>query len=316
MISVIIPAYNAQAYLRECLESVLAQSFSDWEAIVVDDGSTDSTATIAQSFSRRDSRIRVLSTVNRGVSAARNAALDVARGGWVTFLDSDDLMPTGALAAYARCTDSGVDIIAGGWARADAAVSVGESNSAPPRHYSAKNALISGLYQTGISTMVGAKMYVRTVVEKVRFQEDIRYEDLVFFCEALIASREVAVIDAVTYVYRDNPDSFINTFSPVRLDVLKATARIEEMCAGDPELLRAARDRRLSAAYNMYGLLGVHDRAGRYDDAKRECWRLIKEYRAASLLNPRVRLKNRAGILLSYLGRGALNTASKVVYGK
>ncbi|MDE6394665.1 MAG: glycosyltransferase, partial [Duncaniella sp.] len=97
MISVIIPAYNAQAYLRECLESVLAQSFSDWEVIVVDDGSTDSTAAIAQSFSARDSRVRVLSTVNRGVSAARNAALGMARGEWVTFLDSDDLLPPGAL---------------------------------------------------------------------------------------------------------------------------------------------------------------------------------------------------------------------------
>ena len=314
MISVIIPAYNAQAYLRECLESVLAQSFSDWEVIVVDDGSTDSTAAIAQSFSDRDNRVRVLSTVNRGVSAARNAALGVARGEWVTFLDSDDLLPPGALAAYVGCADSRADIIAGQWTRTGAAVP--DSPDTIRRNYCARSALISGLYQTGISTMVGAKMYARKVVERVRFQEDIRYEDLVFFCEALLASREVVVTDAVTYVYRDNPNSFINTFSPVRLDVLKATGRIEELCAGDAQLLRAARDRRLSAAYNMYGLLGIHDRTGQYDDARHECWRLIKKYRAASLLNPRVRLKNRVGVLLSYLGRGVLSAASKVVYGK
>lgn len=316
MISVIIPAYNAQAYLRECLESVLAQSFSDWEAIVIDDGSTDSTARIAQTLSDRDRRIRVVSTPNRGVSAARNAALDMARGEWVTFLDSDDLLPAGALAEYARLADSGADIIAGNWARVKTVPDTAAVSNKNPQHLSAKKALISGLYQTGISTMVGAKMYARRVVEKVRFQEDIRYEDLVFFCEALLASREVVVTDAVTYLYRDNPDSFINTFSPVRLDVLKATECIERMCTGDAELLRAARDRRLSAAYNMYGLLGVYDRDGRYEDVKKECWRLIKTYRGTSMLNPHVRLKNRVGILLSYLGRGALAAVSRVVYGK
>ena len=71
MVSVIIPAYNAQAYLGECLESVLAQSFYDWEAIVVDDGSTDCTFEIAQKYSALDRRIRVLSTDNKGVSSAR-----------------------------------------------------------------------------------------------------------------------------------------------------------------------------------------------------------------------------------------------------
>ena len=313
MISVIIPAYNAQAYLRECLESVLAQSFSDWEAIVIDDGSTDGTASIAQSFQRRDSRIRVVSTPNRGVSAARNTALDNARGEWVTFLDSDDMLPPATLEAYMRYAGCGADIIAGQWVRADAQVSTLSSDTSS-RRYSASDALTGGLYQTGVSTMVGAKAYSRPVIDKVRFQEDIRYEDLVFFCEAMLAASDVVEIGDTTYIYRDNPHSFINTFSPVRLDVLRATVRIERLCSYDSALLAAARDRRLSAAYNIYGLLSVHDSDGLYADAKNESWEIIRKYRAASLRNPRVRLKNRVGVLVSYLGKGMLTLMSGIVY--
>ncbi|MDE6067153.1 MAG: glycosyltransferase family 2 protein [Duncaniella sp.] len=299
MISVIIPAYNAQAYLRECLESVLAQSFSDWEAIVVDDGSTDATAEIARGYQARDHRIRVFSTVNGGVSSARNRALEMARGEWVTFLDSDDLLPQGALQAYMDNAADGVDVIAGRWARADVSIT-SSADDESPRHYGAESALAGGLYQTGISTMVGAKMYSRRTLGNVRFHNDIRYEDLVFFCEALLAASEVVGIADVTYLYRDNPDSFINTFSPERLDVLAATERIESMCASAPSLLRAARDRRLSAAFNIYGLVAKYAPC-REEDMK-YCWDIIRDNRRSSLFNGRVRMKNKAGIILSYLG--------------
>ena len=89
-VSIIIPAYNAEKTLSEALESVLAQTFSDWEAIVVDDGSTDGTAALAIDFSSRDSRIRLVSQSNGGVSAARNRGLEDARGELGLVLDSDD----------------------------------------------------------------------------------------------------------------------------------------------------------------------------------------------------------------------------------
>ena len=88
-VSVIMPAYNRETYIRESIDSVLAQSFTDFELIVVDDGSTDSTAGIVQSYT--DSRIRLIRQPNRGVSVARNAGLEAVRGQFITFLDSDDL---------------------------------------------------------------------------------------------------------------------------------------------------------------------------------------------------------------------------------
>ena len=97
--SIIIPVYNVAPYLRECLDSVLAQTFTDWEAICVDDGSTDDSGAILDEYVARDKRFRVIHQKNAGVSAARNRALQVALGEWITFLDGDDRFEVGRLAA-------------------------------------------------------------------------------------------------------------------------------------------------------------------------------------------------------------------------
>ena len=88
-VSVIMPAYNTEKYIRESINSVLAQTFTDFELIVVDDGSTDATVAIVQNYT--DSRIRLIRQSHQGVSAARNMGLDAAKGDYITFLDSDDL---------------------------------------------------------------------------------------------------------------------------------------------------------------------------------------------------------------------------------
>ena len=98
--SIIIPVYNVALYLRECLDSVLAQTFKDWEAICVDDGSTDESGKILDEYGARDKRFRVVHQGNAGVSAARNRGLEEAKGEWVWFLDGDDLILPGALTAY------------------------------------------------------------------------------------------------------------------------------------------------------------------------------------------------------------------------
>lgn len=89
-VSVITPAFNAAPYIRETLDSVRAQTFDDWELVVIDDGSTDETVTIVDDFSRRDARIRLLRQINRGPAAARNRGMREARGEFLTLLDSDD----------------------------------------------------------------------------------------------------------------------------------------------------------------------------------------------------------------------------------
>lgn len=90
MISIIIPVYNALLTLKRCVDSIIVQSFSDWELILVDDGSTDGCGLLCDEYANSDRRIRVIHKINGGVSSARNTGLDFAKGEWITFVDSDD----------------------------------------------------------------------------------------------------------------------------------------------------------------------------------------------------------------------------------
>lgn len=315
MVSIVIPAYNAARYLAESLDSVMAQDISCWEAIVVDDGSTDSTLAIARSYADRNSRIRVFSKENGGLSDARNFGTARAGGEWITFLDSDDCLCRGALRTLLNCAGN-ADIVAG------SLISGSVFSAAPaPADFSSRTippaeALRLGLYQSSFQLSACAKLYRRGLLDRTRFTKGIWYEDLDFLPRVLLEATEVAVTDAPVYFYRDNPSSFIHTFSPGRLDVLTVTERIEKLVAARcPALIPAARDRRLSANFNIHALLGA-DATGRaaYAGVRDGCWELICSYRAASLRDPEVRLKNKLGILLSYLGPRVFTLISRLIY--
>lgn len=92
MISVIVPVYNTEKYLHRCIDSVLAQTFPDFELLLIDDGSTDSSGAICDEYAAKDGRVRVFHKENGGVSSARNLGLDNAQGEWITFVDSDDYL--------------------------------------------------------------------------------------------------------------------------------------------------------------------------------------------------------------------------------
>lgn len=102
MFSIIMPVYNHAEYLPEAVESVLRQSFGDWELIIVDDGSTDESLAIARKFAERDGRIKVFSQPNAGPARARNTALQYARGEWLAFIDSDDIYLPNAIENFVQ----------------------------------------------------------------------------------------------------------------------------------------------------------------------------------------------------------------------
>ena len=107
--SVVIPVYNGEMHLADAVKCLQGQDFTDWEAVIVDDGSTDATPQIADGLARHDNRIRVLHQSNGGVSVARNHGLDEARGDWIVWLDADDAYVPGALRRIVDLTDSNAD---------------------------------------------------------------------------------------------------------------------------------------------------------------------------------------------------------------
>lgn len=112
MFSIIIPVYNVAPYLRECLDSVLAQTFTDWEAICIDDGSTDGSGEILDEYAAKDKRFKVIHQKNAGVSAARNAGIDAAGGEYVTFLDGDDAYDRSWLEGFwGLIKDTGAELV-------------------------------------------------------------------------------------------------------------------------------------------------------------------------------------------------------------
>ena len=112
-ISIIVPCYNVEKYLPECLDSLLNQTFKYFEIICVNDGSNDSTLSILEKYSKKDSRIKIISQKNKGLSGARNTGIDAAKGDYIAFLDSDDWVDNNFyLKLYEAITKHNCDIAA------------------------------------------------------------------------------------------------------------------------------------------------------------------------------------------------------------
>lgn len=308
-VSIIVPVYNAEAFLPDCLDSILAQTFSDFELILVDDGSSDRSPKICDDYAARDSHVRVLHTPNRGVSAARNRGVDEARGQYIMFVDADDMVHPRIVATLLAMITT---------YKAEAAICAFDMVSFDRLTSRGKTGLIDvpslirdTLYQHSFDTSLCAKLFSADAVRRAPQPSGKRYEDLATICRIYEnISSPVVYSSAPMYFYRPNPKSFINNFTPDRLDVLDVTDEIEQRYRDNPDIAAAARNRRLSAHFNMYVLAS---RAGMADVASR-CWSVIKSCRREALLDPRVRLKNKVGAFVSFFGASAVMLASKVVY--
>lgn len=227
LISVVTPAYNSEHFIRECIASVAAQAFSDWEMIVVDDGSIDGTAQVVAGFSSVDSRIRLVSKSNGGVSSARNAGLEAAHGRYVVFLDSDDEMPPYAMTAYAASiAQSCSDVVQGIALRIDASGNEASriaASSLMSRASTAEEAIeaLSLIDKAPLLHYIWNKAYKRDLLDAVqaRFDESVSLgEDFIFNCQVLSAAGLISFVDAdvCRYIQRA-PVSLTRRFRPEEL---------------------------------------------------------------------------------------------------
>lgn len=113
MISVILPVYNSERYIEKCINSIINQTYKEWELIIIDDGSTDSSFALCKNFADQDQRIKLIHQKNMGVTKARYHGVKEAQGEWITFIDSDDTIPNDALQNFSIKIDNSTDIIIG-----------------------------------------------------------------------------------------------------------------------------------------------------------------------------------------------------------
>ena len=301
-ISVIVPVYNGERYLEECLESIAGQSFSDFEAIVVNDGSTDGSERIIRTFCDKDSRFKYLESENSGVSRARNIGIDSAEGEYITFVDADDCLQPTALERMIdmlETYDASVCICSYSQGSEFHPIDIAKEK---PERYSYRQAMKRALYQSRIMNSAWGSLFAKKLLRpNIRFREGIRYEDLDAFYRFYEKADRIIFSHEPLYFYRINEEGFIRNWSVERLDALDVTDRISQYVEErHPSLRGAARDRRFSAHFNILLLLlenHITDKT-----ALRRCFNVIKQYRIPTLLDPHVRLKNKVGALASFGG--------------
>lgn len=211
-VSVIVPVYNAEGGVSRGVESILAQSFQDFELILVDDGSTDNSGAICDNYAQHG-RVKVIHQENAGVSAARNAGLRVAQGEWVTFVDSDDIVLDGFLESLVAAVnrDELIDLAYCGYAIVEGATSIKTYRSAT---YIGKEQLHDALSTTKLLYRCSpwGKLFRRSIITDngLQFDENLTIsEDRLFLYQYLIHVQGVAVTSTVGYLY--------GSFSPTSL---------------------------------------------------------------------------------------------------
>ena len=211
LVSVVIPVFNGERFLREAIQSVLAQQYSPIEIIVVDDGSTDNTATVARSLPET---VRYLHQTNQGPAAARNRGIEQAQGSLIAFADADDLWPPAKLEQQLPylIKDPKIDIVLGRIQQ----VLLSETVDGPTR--------AQQFAEPAFSVNLGSAVIRKSVFERVGlFDETMRYsEDVDWFMRAREGGAAIGTIDAVTLFYRQHEQNMTRGKSTSELNVLKA----------------------------------------------------------------------------------------------
>lgn len=230
-ISVIVPVFNAEGYLAACLDSILAQTFSDFEVILADDGSTDRSGELCEAYAARDSRIRVFHQENAGQAAARNRAMEIAAGDWFCFVDSDDLIHPQMLKCLALAAkNSGAPI----------AMCRMQESPELPKDFLAPRQGDFQVYPMDERTLLSlhdrdaypgwvacAKLIRRELCQHYPFCPGRVYEDNEAVCRWLIEGKKLAYLPEKMYYYRTNAMSTTQkAFSVKRLDYLWALESI------------------------------------------------------------------------------------------
>ena len=258
-LSVIVPVYNTEKYLRECIDSILAQTFTDFELILVDDGSTDKSGAICDEYCRLDDRIRVIHQNNGGVTVARKRGVELSSGEYVTFVDSDDWINRDM---YRIMLEQGAaDILICDMVYFSNYHKYEIPSCVDPGYYD-KQKMNERFYSNmlfdytcgcpAISPSFCNKLIrseiLRNVINDV--DDSITYgEDALCTYACMLDAESIQIIDSTLYYYRENPTSICNTYSD---------KMFSKMILLGTELNRFLKKRNFNAAHQLYGYLAQH----------------------------------------------------------
>ena len=298
-LSIIVPIYKVEKYLDECIQSILGQTFTDLELILVDDGSPDACPQMCDAAAEQDSRVRVIHQKNGGLSAARNTGIEAARGNWLGFVDSDDFV---APDFYEKLYNAAVN------ADADCAVcSVqlthedGSRMDTPPQWkaygggYTGEEILKTITWQDNVPYLVAwNKLYRREVFRTLRYPVGRINEDVFVFAELFDTIKKVACVEQPLYFYRQRTGSIMQSKCTLRsLDEFWGMVECFDyfMAHGYKELLSAAEKRIFAKLTGVYYRLSAQEQ---HSDAMRQA--MAAQKKAAKFLRQQGMLTKKAAL--------------------
>lgn len=241
-LSIIIPVYNASAYIKQCIDSLYKQKFTDWELILVNDGSTDNSEKLCKEYANNDERVVLICQENAGVSTARNAGINQAKGKYITFVDADDYMGDGFLTPMEDDNDE--DVIFTQYLCFDHKGTNEGENIKPTATLSdikgVKKYLSDWLHQNIMRTPWG-KFIKKEIIADSRFPIGQKIgEDSVFMFKVLSQAKTIKTVERATYMWRSHSDNFaekyrlpVNTSIQYLVNIYNAYRTI---CVSSPHL--------------------------------------------------------------------------------
>ena len=238
MISVIVPVYNVERYLEECLNSIQQQSYTDTEVILVNDGSTDHSKTICERYCEEDSRFYLLNQTNQGQSVARNVGVAASKGEFIAFVDSDDIIQKNYLEKLMQYMTEEVDIVESNFTVSKKDFLVENSKETRILFEGNSNEAVKIFPNHVLSVNPVTKLYRRKIVESLPYPEGLIFEDVYCGIGMLKYIRKIIKIDYVGYYYRQHQSSTMHQdFSPKKLDVFTICDKLVELYTDREELL-------------------------------------------------------------------------------
>lgn len=313
LVSVIVPVYNVKSYLEECYDSICCQSYQNIEIILVDDGSTDGSGELCDDLATRDARTVVLHKENGGLSDARNAGLRMAKGDWISFIDSDDYVsPVFIEVLLNAVVETGCEIAAIPFGKpfkdGEECVLVDSLDPVAPAKPLASHSVQRLMLYQALDTGAQWRLYARAPLGIDPFPVGLYYEDLASIYKIIHRVDKVAVVDSrELYAYRMRGNSIIRqSYSHLKgASALKISGDLyENICNWYPELSDAAASRCLSVCRMVFAqAISASTASESAESDADELWSVIKRFRATVLKDSKARKRERFAAFIACLGR-------------
>ncbi len=305
LISIIVPVYNVEKYLYECLDSIVNQTYKNLEIILIDDGSPDKCGEICDAYAKTDKRISVIHKENGGVSSARNAGLVNAKGDFLFFIDGDDYIHNDCIESLYKsiiydksdCAISSLSVVI------DGNILIKPVNKKNKRLvYSKTEAIKTMLYQDKTDAGVPGKLFKRKTFKNIWFPDAVIGEDLAVIYKVFNNCYNVSFLSDCKYNYLHHANAITKTcFHDKKLVLLKiAKDMLDYIKTNIPDCYEAAVCRYISSQFSILVSIPLYNK--RYIIIYKEVKENIKNYRNIVIKDKNSRKKAKIACILSYIG--------------